>query len=250
MILNGPCHDKAQVAFRDAPLAGNIQYLLIFPFDLPKTRSVMKTISQIPARMRYHFSQSSRSRRMRQFLDIVKPSPGMRVIDLGGVPVFWEKCPIPLNLTILNLPGLNPPAPPTSHHSITLVLGDACATPFEDESFDLAFSNSVIEHVGDVGNRVRMASEVRRLAPSYWVQTPSIWFPIEAHSMMPLWWFYPPALRSWFIARWRRVRPRWTQMMAETTVLSREEMMELFPEGSLLTERRVGFSKSYIAYKV
>jgi hypothetical protein len=173
----------------------------------------------------------------------------MRVIDLGGIPSFWNNCPVPLDLTILNLPSLKPKAPPVSHHSITLVDGDACATPFEDGAFDLAFSNSVIEHVGDEQNRANMAHEARRLAPRYWVQTPSIWFPIEAHTMMPFWWFYPPVMKSFFITRWRRVRPERTQMLEETTVLTRKELTRLFPDGSLLTERRLGLPKSYIAYK-
>lgn len=186
---------------------------------------------------------------MKWFLGVMNPVAGMRVIDLGGVPGFWNDCPVPLDLTILNLPGLNPPQAPASHHAITLVDGDACATPFEDGSFDMVFSNSVIEHVGDAAKRASMAQEVRRLAPRHWVQTPSIWFPIEAHTMMPFWWSYPASLQSWFKRRWRRVRPAWTEMIEGTTVLSRSEVEALFPESSFLTERRAMFPKSYVAYR-
>lgn len=177
----------------------------------------------------------------------MKPTPGMRVIDLGGVPLFWTDCPVPLNITILNLPGLNPPDPPPFHHTVTLLEGDACATQFKNDAFDIAFSNSVIEHVGDAGNRARMAAEIRRLAPRYWVQTPSIWFPMEAHTMMPFWWFYPAPLKSRFKERWRRVRPAWTEMIDGTTVIRRRELHQLFPDAMLLTERVGGFTKSYIA---
>lgn len=204
---------------------------------------------RIAFRLRDAFSRRARARRMQWLLETIAPTPGLRVIDLGGVPRFWDACPVPLHLTILNLPGLNPPAAPPAHHRITLVDGDACATGFADGAFDFAFSNSVIEHVGDAASRARMAAEIRRLAPRYWVQTPSAWFPVEAHTLMPGWWAYPDPVKRRFIARWRRSRPGWTEMIEGTTVLPRREVATLFPEARILTERRAGLPKSYVALR-
>lgn len=194
------------------------------------------------------FSEHSRKKRMRAYIALMGIREGTSILDLGGTPLIWESVSERLDLTLLNLPGGLPHRPP-SHHSIRYVEGDACRVDeFPERSFESIFSNSVIEHVGPSEKRAAFAGEVRRLGKSYWVQTPAIWFPIEAHCGMPFWWFYPKPLRDHFIERWRRKLPEWTRMVEETTVLSKTEMQRLFPEATILTETSCGIPKSYIAY--
>ncbi|MCC5988085.1 MAG: class I SAM-dependent methyltransferase [Pararhodobacter sp.] len=201
-------------------------------------------------RVKKPFSAAARRRRMEEFTRRMQIRGGERVIDLGGTPEFWNDLATPLDITVVNLPGSNPPGQPQSHHKITMLEGDACdLAALPDQGFDIAFSNSVIEHVGDAARRQAMAREVQRMAPSYWVQTPSIWFPVEAHTMMPFWWFYPGWLQRTLIRRWRRKLPAWTEMVETTTVISRGEMEQLFPGGRIWTERKLGIAKSYIAYR-
>jgi hypothetical protein len=134
-------------------------------------------------------------------------------------------------------------------HDLTFLEGDACRVPsLSDRSFDLVFGNSVIEHVGAEARRAAFAAEVRRLGRTYWVQTPSMWFPIEAHTAMPFWWFHPRPLRESFVRRWHRALPAWADAVAETSVLTREELLALFPEASLYVESVLGIPKSYVAY--
>jgi Methyltransferase domain len=196
------------------------------------------------------FQRFTRDRRMRRFLQTVKLQGGERIIDLGGTVQFWAEVPVQLDITILNLPESVPREPVPSHHKITLVAGDACQTGFADDSFHLAFSNSVIEHVGSPENQQRMASEARRLAPNYWVQTPSIWFPIEAHTNMPFWWFYPPGLQRRLIAGWERKLPDWSEMVKGTTVLLHSDLARMFPDGTIWTERFAGLPKSYVVSRI
>ena len=201
-------------------------------------------------RIKAPFSAGARRRRMAEFARRMGVTGGERVIDLGGAPRFWDDLPVPLDVTIVNLPGFNPPDPGPSHHQITLLEGDACdLRGFADQSFDIAFSNSVIEHVGDAERRRAMAAEAQRLAPAWWVQTPSIWFPMEAHTMMPFWWFYPQPLQRALIRRWRRKLPGWTRMVETTTIVSKDEMRALFPGATVWTEWKLGFPKSYVAYR-
>ncbi|MFW2388104.1 MAG: class I SAM-dependent methyltransferase [Polyangiales bacterium] len=195
-------------------------------------------------------SRYARDRRMKQLLARMKVAPGHRIIDLGGMPETWAGIDIPLELTLLNRPGTSFGDLP-SQHKIDVIEGDACDVPqFGADSFDMAFSNSVIEHVGDDSQQDRFAAEARRLGRSYWVQTPAIWFPIEPHTGMPFWFLYPERLRQHVIEGWRKKLPAWTEMVEETRVLSRGRMEALFPDGQIFVERLGGIPKSYCAYRV
>jgi hypothetical protein len=197
-----------------------------------------------------NFSRRARNKRMSIFTDLMGIKGGENIIDLGGSPTFWEACPIPLKITIINLPGSVPPVPEQSIHEMLFVEGDACNVEmYGDASFDIAFSNSVIEHVGDQEKQAQMAAEVHRLAPRYWVQTPSIWFPIEAHNNMPFWWFWPKWMQNIAIHRWRRTLPAWCEMVETTRVLLIEDLNKMFPNSELYVERWMGFTKSYTLYR-
>jgi hypothetical protein len=200
-----------------------------------------------------------RRRRMRAFTEIVKIKPGTRVLDLGGAPRMWEVVSVPLEITILNLPGSislrdfeNCQNPPLRHHIFHFVEGDACNVhQFGERSFDIVFSNSVIEHVGPGPKQAEFAREVLRLGRSYWVQTPSKWFPVEAHSGIPFYWLYPEWLRAALIRSWRKRLPAWwADYIDSTTVLSRRRLAELFPNGRIRVEYFLGFPKSYVSYYV
>jgi hypothetical protein len=74
----------------------------------------------------------------------------------------------------------------------------------DDKAYDVVFSNSVLEHVGPENKQEEFAAEVRRLGISYWIQTPSPWFPLECHTGLLFWFFYPSGLQEMFYRRWRR----------------------------------------------
>ncbi len=107
----------------------------------------------------------------------------------------------------------------------------------------------MIEHAGDAHRRAAFAADARRLAPRYLVQTPAIWFPVEAPSHMPFWWFWPEAARAAMIRRWRVTLPAWCKMVEGTTVLRRAELQGLFPDGRLWTERAAGITKGYVVWR-
>lgn len=194
----------------------------------------------------------SRERRMHQFVDLMQLKSGMRVVDLGGSPMIWQFVKTPLDITLVNLtydPRTSPLGKNTGHHTFHHVVGDACATQFASDSFDLAFSNSVIEHVGGVEKQQGLAREASRLAPRHWVQTPAKWFPLEAHTGMPFWWFYPKRMRQSLVARWYQRDSEWASMIDGTCLVTRRDLERFFPDSKIFSESSFGFVKSYAAYR-
>lgn len=195
-----------------------------------------------------------RRKRMLEFMRRLSPKPGARILDLGGSPEIWRLTEARFEVTLVNLPGGMEQlagARPETRGDHTIVWADACDLRdiFDDQSFDIVFSNSVIEHVGDAERRRAFAREVRRLAPAYWVQTPSPRFPIEPHTGVPFFFQLPPQVREHLMERWREALPAWAEMIDETTVLSEAEMRELFPDGEVFLERAFGLEKSISLYR-
>ena len=210
----------------------------------------VKVRNEVYSRYLGPFQDKVRRVRMRDMLQRMDIAENARVLDLGGTPSIWRFVDRPLDVTILNLPGSDQPDPGETVHTFRFVEGDATnVSQYEDRSFDFVFSNSVIEHVGGVDKQQSFAQEVRRLSEKYWVQTPSIWFPIEAHTGMPFWFFFPESLRRHFIEKWRPQLPAWTQMVEETTIISKRSMAQYFPDAKVITEHKFGIPKSYTAYK-
>ena len=86
-----------------------------------------------------------------------------------------------------------------------MVSGDACRPPdrVRNESYDLVFSNSLIEHVGGFANRQLCADFIRSKADRHWVQTPYRYFPIEPHWLFPGFQFLPLNARVAITRRWK-----------------------------------------------
>jgi len=193
----------------------------------------------------------AQQRRWQTLLTIFPELPDMRVLDLGGYARGWrDVTPRARQVVTLNLDG-DDDGPTTG---IEVVQGDACSppTPLLGETFDLVYSNSLIEHVGGHARREQLGDVVRSFAPSHWVQTPYRYFPVEAHYLFPGFQFLPLRARAELARRWplstRKSTP--TGAVADvlnTEFLSRTEMRHYFPTSTILGERFLGFTKSLIA---
>jgi len=208
-------------------------------------RYVMPRLEKTRNAVGEHF----RARRLLEFLERVAPPKGARIVDLGGKPWLWTSFQHDFHVTLVNLPGALEAA--DERFNIVQVTGDATdmSKLFADQSFDVAYSNSVIEHVGDSAKQEAFAREVSRLARAYWVQTPSERCPLEAHSGVPFYWKMPPSVRGRLHAHWTRHLPDFERMVAGTRIMSRARMESLFPDARTYVESVLGIEKSYAFYR-
>lgn len=191
----------------------------------------------------------ARVKRMREFANRMAIREGQRILDLGGTTEIWAHVEVPLDITVLNLPGITIDRGGHGRHRFTFVEGDATNMPqYGDRSFDIVHSNSVIEHVGGPANERAFAREVRRIGCGYHIQTPSILFPLEAHTGVPFWWVLPKGVRRRIVARWKVMLPEWTEMIEGTVVIRKSTLRSYFPDSAIVTERLLGLPKSYTAW--
>jgi len=177
----------------------------------------------------------------------------LRILDIGGDVHFWRSMgwKEPLSrVTLLNLEATYLTVDEAQRFDV--VVGDALALPYSAGDFDLIFSNSVIEHVGNWANQEKFASEVRRMKCAYIVQTPSLWFPLEPHSHIPLFQFIPHRLRAFAIMGFdinyfprRAAYAEALQVSHSTRMLTKGQFAGLFPGAVIHTERLLGITKSY-----
>ncbi|MFL5925152.1 MAG: methyltransferase domain-containing protein [Gaiellaceae bacterium] len=180
----------------------------------------------------------NRRRKLELFMDTVRPGPETRVVDVGvgdtafgtepGVAAthnFFEALyPWPERITAVSDVPLTNFA--RAFPAIRCVAASGIDLPFEDDEFDVAFSNAVIEHVGGREEQRRFVAELCRVAPRVFISTPNRWFPVETHTLVPLvhWLPRPAADRAMRALR----RANWDQV----ELLSRRELLALFPPGA------------------
>lgn len=179
----------------------------------------------------------------------------MSVIDLGGTVDAWVRAPLrPASVHVVNLE----PQRDTMPSWIRADQADACSLPahIAGESYDLVFSNSVIEHVGGHAQRMRFADAVHKLASRHWVQTPYRYFPVEPHWLFPGFQFLPLTLRARISCQWplshtpTKNTSDGLRAAMGVELLSCSEMAFYFPDSTLRFERMIGAVKSLIAVKI
>jgi len=182
------------------------------------------------------------------------------IIDVGGTQKYWNILPGSyladrnVTITAVNLPNTELPR---DDGAFRFVHGDGCnLTGFADNSFDIAHSNSVVEHVGDWTRMVSYSTEIQRISESYYVQTPAFWFPVEPHCMTPFFHWLPKPIRVWLVQRfklghWRKAGSvsEAVSIVESARLLGKAMFLALFAHGCVRTERLLVWPKSYVAYQ-
>jgi hypothetical protein len=125
---------------------------------------------------------------------------------------------------------------------------------YPDDLYDVAHSNSVIEHVGGDKEKSRMAKEVQRIAKKHFIQTPNYWFFMEPHYRAIGFQWLPRAAQVWLL-KTRNMgcfkRAGSTEearaILDSVQLLTYKDMKRYFPGSVIWREKVCGLTKSFVA---
>jgi hypothetical protein len=191
--------------------------------------------------------------------DIHAKKGACRIIDIGGRQEYWDPILPALarynaHITVVNLEQTQP----ANAQHFAFEFGNACKLDTHaDQAFDLAHSNSLLEHVGTWRDMRNAANEMRRVATNYYIQTPYYWFPLEPHFRVPFYHWMP---EQW---RYRLIMQSKLGYIGQATsvddamervqsacLLDKRQMQSLFPDSTVNFEKVAGLPKSLIARRV
>jgi SAM-dependent methyltransferase len=168
-----------------------------------------------------------RREKLELFLALTAYAERNKLLDVGGgTGIDSEFVPLYQTFREVTVVNLDPSPDQNQLPNVEQMVGDGCCLPFADGAFDWVFSNAVLEHVGGIEKQRRFAAEISRVARcGYFVTTPNKWFPIEPHTLLPFYQFFPE--------RWQRklvrLSPYYTHEYEEIRLLYGRELQELFP---------------------
>lgn len=147
-----------------------------------------------------NISTKNRQKKYQYFLDQLKPDSQTKILDVGftdddpypGINFLERNYPYKKNITALGIEEA--PTFTKNFPEVKVVLYDGNYFPFGDKVFDIAWSNAVIEHVGDRHKQLLFLTELLRTSKNIFITTPNRWFPIEVHTRLPLLHYLPKGI--------------------------------------------------------
>ena len=192
----------------------------------------------------------SREEKFRLFVKLLKPTPSMRILNVGAsgpnfaFPEQFESLyEHPNQVTGGGIVFSEVEDYRRSFPGVKTLVFNGCALPFRDKSFDVIYSNAVVEHLPDHEAQQRFAAEVVRVVRGWFVTTPNLYYPIEPHYHLPLVQFLPQ--------RWQRslVKSLGMTPYANLNLLTKRQLHRLLPDGDVIGCRITFYSETLVAYR-
>jgi hypothetical protein len=206
-------------------------------------------------------------KRVERFVEACRLDASHTILDLGSEDgSYLASCyPYPQNIVLADIDD-GPMREGVRRYGLKgyEVIPRDGALPFSRGSFDAVWCNSVIEHVtlpraelavasdrdfrrDADAHQQAFASEVDRVGRSFFVQTPYLHFPVEAHSWLPLMQYLP---QDWRWTASRALRRVWVKKWkADFLLYDEARFARHFPGARIEFERVFGLTKALIAIK-
>ncbi|MCK5617551.1 methyltransferase domain-containing protein [Candidatus Pacearchaeota archaeon] len=142
-------------------------------------------------------SDKNRLRKFILFINIFKPKKITKILDVGAsemeyresANILEKKYPYQENITVLGVDKYKDFCVRYPKVKVNTYGGDVF--PFNNDEFDLVWSNAVIEHVGDKIKQETFIKEMTRVSKSVFFTTPNKFFPFELHTKILFLHFLP-----------------------------------------------------------
>ncbi len=202
-------------------------------------------------------SSRYRKRRMKFFRKFAgEIGDRLKVIDIGGTFYHWKDEPdllARIELTLINTEEESEELPGNVHY----MKADARELYFiKEQDFDIAYSNSVIEHFSTTGDKKKIADDIMRIGKHYFVQTPNYYFPVEPHFLLPFFQMMPLSLQMKLVQKYslgwyekQTDEKSAEELVRSVSLLKLKELKRLFPGCKIYKEKFFLLNKSFIAYR-
>ena len=196
----------------------------------------------------------SRRKKFALFLSVFKPTLETTILDVGASGAatgeraenFLEEWyAYPEKITALVMGDISTFS--KRYPTVQVQTGNGLNLPFPDKSYDVVFSNAVIEHVGNREAQEQFVRECLRVGKHVFLTTPARGFPIESHTMIPFVHWLPQALRN---PIYRALGRKNEGTPGYLTLLSARSFRKLFPADvpvQIVRQRLSGMTSVLIA---
>lgn len=195
-------------------------------------------------RLLLYLHRKSREQKHRLFLRWLRPTPAMHILNVGasgtsiGLPEqlesFYEHRSqiIGGGISFADVQDYR-----NSFPGVQAVVFDGCALPFADKSFDIVYSNAVLEHLPGYEMVRRFAAEVQRVSNGWFITTPNFWYPFDPHYHLPFVQLLPQATQRRLVQRLGKTP------YEHLHLLTAKQLRGLFPAGKVASSRVTFYPK-------
>lgn len=184
----------------------------------------------------------ARRRMYERAMALAQPTRDTRIVDVGTTPDlvlpynnFFERWyPYPDRVDACSVEDCSNLE--ASFPGLRFTLIQDGSLPYGDDTFDVAVSFAVLEHVGSAQRQRHFLSELARIARAFVVYTPYRYFPIEMHTLLPLLHWMP---LTWHRATLRAVGASFWADENNLNLLSVSSLKPLLPSGGQASIRLV-----------